>query len=269
MLATGDGAAPTWSALVHKQAGPGERAGMCIALREGEEVELRAIGRGNHQPYEVVFRDGHDAGVVSTRRAVFKTTHVHRENKRYRESMDPRFPGSEREVLCHDIDQLLGFDLVPPTVHREVARLGTGSVQAWVDAPTAWESYKSGDYDWREDTKNPWLHRLAALDFVTGQIDRHANNWMMDAERRVYATDNGYAFPDGDDRKWFKSSAGKALVGADIHPQVRAEVSAADPRDVEALLRAAGCGEGEVSGVTGRLRELRGLSAWKKLGAHW
>ena len=60
------GVGPAWQAVVHKSAGPGERAGMCISLREGEEVELRSIGRGNHKPFEVVFRDGHDAGVVST-----------------------------------------------------------------------------------------------------------------------------------------------------------------------------------------------------------
>lgn len=251
---------------------------MCLALQHGDEVEIRPLTKerdgettlsGRHGALQVVFREGLDVGPVTTRVAVFKTAHVHRENKRYRESMDPVVTGPEREVCSYLVDRALGFDLVPPTIGRELDGFGPGSTQAWVDARTGWKWLADGEYDYRRDLRNPWLHRLAALDFVTGQIDRHANNFIVDAERRVYAIDNGYAFPAEDDRKWFWSNVGKRLVGTPVHPLVRAEIAAADPDAVAASLESAAFREGEVAGVAKRLGELRSLKVWRKLGALW
>jgi len=73
---------------------------LCLALREAEEVEVAPVGKvvekgewkpqGLHRPYRVVFRSGLDAGPVTTRQALLKTAALHRENRRFRESMDLR-----------------------------------------------------------------------------------------------------------------------------------------------------------------------------------
>lgn len=267
-----------WPPVVEKSGDMRDREAMRLALLHADEVEVRPLTKekdgetvlsGRHGAMQVLFRDGLDEGPVTTRVAVFKTAHVHRENKRYRESMDVAVTGPEREVCASVVDRALGFDLVPPTVGREVGGLGPGSAQAWVEARTAWRCIVDGEYDYRRDLRNPWLHRLAALDFVTGQIDRHANNFIVDAEKRVYAIDNGYAFPAEDDRKWFWSNAGKRLVGTLVHPLVRAELAAADPDAVAASLEGFAFREGEAAGVEKRLRELRSLKVWRKLGALW
>ena len=267
-----------WLPILEKAGGVHEHGTMCLHLLHGEEMEIRPLTKerdgemvlsGRHGAMRVLFREGLDEGPVTTRVAVFKTAHVHRENKRYRESMDAVVTGPEREVCSYLVDRALGFDLVPPTVARELADLGPGSAQAWVDARTGWKWLADGEYDYRKDVHNPWLHRLAALDFVTGQIDRHANNFIVDAEKRVYAIDNGYAFPAEDDRKWFWSNVGKRLVGTPIHPLVRAEIAAADPDVVAGSLEGAAFREGEVAGVVKRLRELQTLKMWRKLGALW
>lgn len=268
----------SWLPVVQKAGGAQEHGAMCLALAHGEGAEVRPLTKeqegetvlsGRHGALQIVFREGLDHGPVTTRAAVFKTAHVHRENRRYRESMDPVVTGPEREVCSYLVDRALGFDLVPPTVARDLEGFGPGSAQAWVNARTGWKWLADGEYDYRRDLRNPWLHRLAALDFVTGQIDRHANNFIVDAERRVYAIDNGYAFPKEDDRKWFWSNVGKRLVGDPVHPLVRAEIAAADPDAVASVLSGATFREEEAAGVSKRLRELQSLKVWRKLGSLW
>lgn len=257
-----------WDALIVKSADATMREMMLMSLRTGDEQEIVGIGKGLHRPYRVIFKTGIDAPPMTTKQAVVKTVHSVRESKRYCKSMDLKITGPEREILSFELDRLFGFDLVPPTLGRHVAKLGFGSVQAWVDQPTAWEWTKTS-YDYRKDLRNPWLHRLAAFDFIRGEIDRHANNFVMDPEHRVYAIDNGYSFVKGDDRRFMKSSAGKYLVGTPIHPQVLTEIRSINEDVVAGLLRNRGFVNGEDDGVLKRLRQLKRLDSWQKLGDLW
>jgi len=241
---------------------------MWFALKHGEAIEIATIGHGIHRPYRIRFRDGLSRGPTTTTQAVLKTVHFQYENIRYRETVDVEITGPEREVISYEIDRVLGFDLVPPTVGREIEKVGFGSLQAWVRQPTAWQWIERG-YDYREDVRNPWLHRLAAFDFIRGEIDRHANNWIMDAHHRVYAIDNGYSIPDGDNRKWFRSSAGKALCGTTVHPSVALEIAAIDENRIKALFEHHRFNKGECEGVLKRIKELKELTVWRKLGRLW
>jgi hypothetical protein len=259
---------PFWTPTSLKPGGWHDREVMRMMLRTAEESEFASIGRGLHRPYKVVFLDGVESGGMTTRQAVMKTVYCQFENKRYCESVDINITGPEREILSYELDRELKFDLVPPTVGRHVSQLGYGSVQAWVSRPTAWE-WQSKGYDYRQDQKNPWLHRLAAFDFIRGEIDRHANNWIMDRHRRVYAIDNGYAFVKGDQRKWFRTSAGKHLVGTKIHPDVQAEIQSIDEDAVYRILQGRGFKSGEEGGVLKRVRQLKGLDVWQRLGDLW
>ncbi len=238
------------------------------SLRNAEETEATPIGKGIHRPYQVKFASGSDSGSVTTKRAVFKTVHCQLESKRYCKSVDLKITGPQREILSYYMDKALGFDLVPPVVGREISGIGSGSAQAWVNEPTAW-AWIDRDYDYRKDVRNPWLHRLAAFDFIRGEIDRHSNNWIMDAERRVYAIDNGYSFVKGDDRTFFRSSAGKCLVGTPIHPQVKAEIAAIREEPILQVLASAPFENGELEGVMKRIEELKRLDLWTKLGDLW
>lgn len=257
-----------WKDIVHKDADSSMLDMMCRGLRESREAFVEPIGKGIHRPYRVDFVGGFDSGPVTTRRGALKTVYCQFENKRYCASVDLDVTGPERELLSFALDKVLGFDLVPPTIGREVSGVGPGSVQAWVGRPTAWEWIDKG-YDYRKDRTNPWLHRLAAFDFIRGEIDRHSNNWIMDEAGRVYAIDNGYSFVKGDDRTWFRSSAGKNLVGIPIHPLVEAEISAIDEDTAFNLVRSLRFKNGEADGVVKRIRELKGLSEWRKLGEKW
>ena len=257
-----------WPLLSTKEATVRDRELMSLALKNGEETEIQPIGKGIHRPYRVTFSRGIDIGSVTTRQAVMKTVYCQFEKKRYCQCVDLSITGPERELLSYDLDKVLGFDLVPPVVGREIARMGFGSLQAWVNEPTAWEWNAKG-YDYRKDLKNPWLHRLAAFDFLRGEIDRHANNWLMDPSKRVYAIDNGYSFVKADDRKWFRSSAGKCLKGIPLHPVVGEEISSIDEQAVWKTLQDRGFKSNEDDGVLKRLRQLKRLGVWEKLGDLW
>ena len=257
-----------WPLPVAKQGSVRDRELMAFSLKNGEEIEVRSIGKGIHRPYQVIFAQGLEVGSVTTLQAVMKTVYCQFENKRYCQSVDLSITGPERELLSYELDKVLGFDLVPPVVGREIAKTGFGSIQAWVSEPTAWEWLSKG-YDYRKDRKNPWLHRLAAFDFIRGEIDRHANNWIMDANRRVYAIDNGYSFVKGDDRRWFRSSAGKYLKGAPLHPAVKDEIRSIDENAVLSLMQAQNFKNGEPEGVLKRIQQLKRLEIWEKLGELW
>lgn len=257
-----------WPLLLTKPGGTEIREIMRWSLENGTEIEIEPIGRGIHRPYSVKFKSGVDSGHISTRRAALKTIYCQLESKRYCKSVDLKISGPERELLSYDLDKALGFDLVPPTVLREVAQVGSGSVQAWVSQPTAFEWIDRG-YDYRKDKKNPWLHRLAAFDFISGQIDRHSNNWVMDDAHRVYAIDNGYSFVKEDDRSFLKSSAGKHLVGHPLHPIVQGEIMSIDEDAVLRVLDDRGFESGEIEGVLERIHDLKGSEVWTRLGELW
>jgi len=259
---------PAWRAILPKEADPHTSDMMCRALRESREALVEPIGKGIHRPYRVEFIGGFDSGPVTTKCGALKTVYCQFENKRYCASVDLDITGPERELLSFALDKVFGFDLVPPTIGREISGVGAGSVQAWVDRPTAWEWIGKG-YDYRKDLANPWLHRLAAFDFIRGEIDRHSNNWIMDEDRRIYAIDNGYSIVKGDDRTWFKSTAGRNLVGVPIHPGVAAEIAAIDEEAAFSIVSSLRFKHGEADGVVKRIRELKGLSEWRKLGEKW
>ena len=257
-----------WQPVLPKDADFALMNQMCREMRESREAFVEPIGKGIHRPYRVEFHDGLDSGPVTTKKGALKTVYSQFENKRYCASMDLDVTGPEREILSFALDRAFGFDLVPPTISREVSGVGAGSVQAWVGCPTAWEWIDKG-YDYRKDWTNPWLHRLAAFDFIRGEIDRHSNNWIMDEKRRVYAIDNGYSFVKGDDRTWLKSIAGKRLIGKPIHPVVLAEIAAIDEDATFDLVNRVRFKHGEADGVVKRIKELKGLLEWRKLGEKW
>ena len=258
-----------WHTHVEKPLTLQDHGRMMMVLKQSPEISVTPIGRGVHRPYKLKLQNNEQVDVVTCSEAVAKTAHCQYETKRYCASMDLKITGPEREILSYDLDLALGFNLVPPTVGRHVEELGLCSVQAWVRAPMAIDWYKSKKYNYREHPENPWLHKLAAFDFITGQIDRHAANWIMDKVGRVYAIDNGYSFVKGDNRQHLKSNIGKYLVNCHVHPTVKRLVRSVDLSRVRQCLEHRGFQNDEQKGVLKRLREMQNLEVWGVMGKLW
>ena len=118
----------------------------------------------------------------------------------------------KRERAAYIVDQELGFDLVPETVIKE-GRSGIGSVQAWVNKAKVGAE---ADYSWWGE-KMPMLEKekMNIFDYLTANLDRHAGNWMVNAEGRLFAIDNGLCFADNG--AIFKAGDTIRLAFASIH----------------------------------------------------
>ena len=160
----------------------------------------------------------------------------------------------EREVAASDIADMIGMDdLVPPTVEKEVGGL-VGSLQAWVkDAEVAFNEtlkrkFGASDLD---------LARSAAWDWLIGNTDRHAGNWMITkAGKELRLIDNGLSFPT--ENFEFKShlfrEARRRELGK-LLPEFIPDWLDKLP-EIERYLRDAGFLQSEIDGVATRLRQL-------------
>jgi len=135
-------------------------------------------------------------------------------------------------------------------------------------SPLAADWADSG-YEFREDYENPWLHLLCAFDFISGNLDRHSGNFIMDSFHRAYAIDNGYTFVKDDFRDYLKCNIGKRFNGQLINPFVREMILGIDPDAVVASLRPFGFRHGEIEGALTRINELKQKTVWDVVDGKW
>lgn len=110
----------------------------------------------------------------------------------------PLYGGYLREVLTHDIDNILGFGVVPTTTFtlRKIDNKDEiASMQEWIGEGQEGQV----DYDMPKQvkTKSADLEKLALLDLVIGNSDRHGLNFKTKPDGSVAAIDNGLTFPHG------------------------------------------------------------------------
>jgi len=133
-----------------------------------------------------------------------------------------------REVAAYELDQLLGFDLVPTTVARgDDAPFGPGSLQWWVE-----DNEDDHYFTLRErDEFQPWLRRLCTFDLVANNADRKSGHVLYDDER-LWAIDHGLCFHEQEKlRTVIWDFAGEAL-----HPDDRDALKRFSESDADALL---------------------------------
>ena len=101
------------------------------------------------------------------------------------------FPGGlyKREVAAYEVSMALGWDLVPETVLRDDAPLGTGSLQRFVDADFSQHYFTLLE----DECWHPQLQRIAAFDIVVNNADRKGGHCLL-ADGRVWGIDNGLCF---------------------------------------------------------------------------
>ncbi|WP_225735851.1 SCO1664 family protein [Gulosibacter chungangensis] len=98
-----------------------------------------------------------------------------------------------RERAAYLLSEALGWGIVPPTVIREDAPFGVGSLQWFVDSSDSegWEHY----FTLYED---PALHddfrRIAVFDFLTNNTDRKSGHVLRGSDGKIWAIDHGLCF---------------------------------------------------------------------------
>lgn len=124
------------------------------------------------------------------------------------------FPGGNlawREVAAYRFATALGLDCVPPTVWREDAPYGPGSLQRWVEeaevrdvvvaqaAPSGWLPVLEAQLEDGTDVvvahdDRADLRMLALLDALMNNADRKGGHLLRDADGGLVAVDHGVTF---------------------------------------------------------------------------
>ncbi len=99
------------------------------------------------------------------------------------------------EIAAYELDKLLGFELVPPTVERVLGNK-TGSLQMWVEgAITEWDRKQRGLTPPDHEQWNRQIHAVRLLQQLSFDWDaQNIHNVLVDDSFRVYAIDFSRSF---------------------------------------------------------------------------
>lgn len=138
-----------------------------------------------------------------------------------------------RERAAFLVSEHLGWHIVPPTVIREDAPAGVGSLQWFLELNG--EHYFTL-YDSQPDTWDE-LKRIAVFDFLVNNTDRKSGHVLQDESGRIWGIDHGLCFNPATRLRtviW-------DFQGEEIAPQLQEDVerfARGIPDDVRALLSA-------------------------------
>ena len=101
-------------------------------------------------------------------------------------------PGSlaRREVAAYVVSEALGWEIVPPTVLREDAPMGPGSLQLFVPHDPEEHYFVLVE----DPATHPALARIALFDLVTNNADRKASHVLRTDDDWLYGCDHGLTF---------------------------------------------------------------------------
>ena len=93
-----------------------------------------------------------------------------------------------REVAAYVVSEMLGWQLVPPTVLRG-GPYGLGSVQFYIDHDPEVNYFTPFPAECRGQ-----LQRFAAFDYVINNADRKGGHCLMDSQGHLWGIDHGVSF---------------------------------------------------------------------------
>ena len=162
-------------------------------LRNAAIVSRKPIGIGITRPEKVTLSDG-----IRTHHAVWKTVNEFRHGLK-------RSPGGgvqigetdsyRYEIAAYELDRLLGLELVPPTVLREIDGR-QGSLQLWVER--GFDELERRELGLEAPDVILWSNRLSALRIFQHLIYdsdfKNIRNILYDESFRIYSIDHSRAF---------------------------------------------------------------------------
>ena len=96
----------------------------------------------------------------------------------------------KREVAAYLFAQRLGWDIVPPTIIRQRAPHGIGSLQLYVQP----RADAAGRYERLRETHRCELQRIAVFDLLINNADRKGGHCLLDVRGHMWGIDHGLTF---------------------------------------------------------------------------
>jgi hypothetical protein len=165
-------------------------------------------------------------------------------------------PGTHymREVAVFRVDRLLDFRLVPVTVMRTIDG-EEGSVQRWVEIGGWLTGHLKAD-----------AARMAVLDYILANTDRHVFNNRTQEEGRPSAIDNGLCLPR-DAREPIRSRWARNHLNQVLPEKVLLEVRKLSAERAASVMIELGIEDEAIRGFRRRLQEV--VDSGQILGVAW
>ena len=162
-------------------------------LRVGQVIKRKSIGTGITNPQQLTLSDG-----TRTLKAAWKTIDKTKFGVTQfdRGGFEVNFRDTYKfEIAAYELDKMLGYELVPPTVERQIDGV-KGSIQLWVEGVmTEWDrkAKKVSPPDFEAWNRQIYLVRLVHQ--LTYNTDyNNIRNVLVDPSFKVYAIDFSRAF---------------------------------------------------------------------------
>jgi hypothetical protein len=94
----------------------------------------------------------------------------------------------QRETAAYVLSTALGWDMVPPTVLRDDAPRGTGSVQAFINHDPSVHYFRF------EERHLDQVKKVFAFDVIANNADRKGGHVLLDERDHVWGIDHGLCF---------------------------------------------------------------------------
>lgn len=132
---------------------------------------------------------------------------------------------AEREVAAYEVSRLTGWDIVPPTLHRD-GPAGPGMVQLWVDVDESVDVVRLV-----RGGSSPALQRVAVLDAVLNNADRKGRHLLPTgpaADAVIKGCDHGLSFHSDQKLRtvlWHWAGEPLTAEAVDVLVHLRAELA--------------------------------------------
>ena len=95
---------------------------------------------------------------------------------------------ARREAAAYVVSEALGWELVPPTVYRRHAPIGSGSLQLYIEHDPEYHYFTFREEDLQR------LRPVALFDLVVNNADRKGSHVLIDPDNHIWLIDHGICF---------------------------------------------------------------------------
>lgn len=151
-------------------------------LKNAEMLSFQEVGQGVTRPYRLFLKSemGEISGCWKNPRGVQKGF----------------LEGWQYEIAAYEIDKLIGLNMIPPTVERQLEGKA-GSLQFWTETPLSDLERMSQGIEIPRDKLEDWSkskYLMRAFDCLIGNEDRTQENIRYTADWRMILIDHSRSF---------------------------------------------------------------------------